>query len=75
MIQIPIKQKKYRKYRQVKPNLFIKKSFRTVPLNHSKYKGQKFKKHNYSGTTAKAVVGKLRKTKKWSTQSILIPKK
>ncbi len=54
--------KQYKRHRQKDPKLFIKNSFRTVPLSHTKYKGKK---------KGKAVVGKLKKTKKWATQSIL----
>jgi len=54
--------KKYKRWRQKDPKLFIKNSFRTVPLDHTEYKGKK---------KGKAVVGKLKKTKKWATQSIL----
>jgi DNA-binding HxlR family transcriptional regulator len=54
--------KKYKRWRQKDPKLFIKTSFRTVPLDHTEYRGKK---------KGKAVVGKLKKTKKWATQSIL----
>ena len=53
---------KYRRHRQKSPSLFIKSSFRTVPLSHTDYKGKK---------KGKAIVGKLKKNKKWSIQSIL----
>lgn len=65
----------YKHLRQKNPKMFQKKSFRTVPLNHSNYKGKKFSNYNRKGTKAKAIVGKLKSNKKWSTQSILIPKK
>ena len=61
---------KYKHHRQKKPGLFIKSSFRTVPITHTAYRGKKFKKPG-----VKAVVGKLKSTKKWATQSILEPKK
>lgn len=54
--------KKYIRHRKKSPKLFIKKSFRTVPLSHTKYKGKK---------KGKAIVGKLKKSKKWEIQSIL----
>ncbi len=60
--QYPRKTKKYKRWRQKSPGLFIKSSFRTVPLSHTEYKGKK---------KGKAVVGKLRKSKKWVIQSIL----
>lgn len=60
--QYPRKTKRYKRYRQKDPKKFIKTSFRTVPLSHTKYKGKK---------KGKAVVGKLKKTKKWTIQSIL----
>lgn len=60
--QSPRTTKRYKRWRQKDPKLFIKNSFRTVPLDHTEYKGKK---------KGKAVVGKLKKTKKWVTQSIL----
>jgi len=65
---------KYYHFRQKHPDLFINGTIKTVPLNHTAYRGKKFKKWNKSGTTAKAITGKLRKTKKASIQSILIIK-
>ncbi|MBU2639114.1 MAG: hypothetical protein KKG75_00215 [Nanoarchaeota archaeon] len=53
---------KYKRHRQKSPSLFIVSSFRTVPLSHTKYRGKK---------KGKAIVGKLKKTKKWAIQSIL----
>ena len=53
---------KYIRYRRKDPKLFIKESFRTVPLSHTSYKGKK---------QGKAIVGKLKSTKKWVIQSIL----
>jgi len=62
---------RFRHYRQRKPSDFKKGSLRTVPLSHSGYRGKKFK-----GTRgAKAVVGRLKGSGRWSTQSILVPKK
>ena len=60
--QSPRTTKRYKRWRQKDTKLFIKTSFRTVPLDHTEYKGKK---------KGKAVVGKLKKTKKWATQSIL----
>ena len=54
--------KRYKRWRQKSPSLFIKNSFRTVPLNHTSYKGKK---------KGKAIVGKLKRNKKWEIQSIL----
>lgn len=54
--------KKYKRWRQKSPGLFIKTSFRTVLLNHTDYKGKK---------KGKAIVGKLKRNKKWGIQSIL----
>ncbi len=55
-------EKKYRRHRRKSPSLFVKNSFRTVPLGHTDYKGK---------LKGKAIVGKLKKTKKWEIQSIL----
>lgn len=71
---MPYKKSKYERNRQRSPKDFKKDSFKTVPLNHTKYRGKRFKKYMYSGTSAKAIVGKLKRTGKWSIQSILIPK-
>ncbi len=60
--QYPRVTKEYRRWRQKDPGLFIKGSFRTVPLDHTDYKGKK---------KGKAIVGKLKSTKKWAMQSIL----
>ena len=60
--QYPRVTRMYRRWRQKAPSLFIKSSFRTVPLSHTEYKGKK---------KGKAIVGKLKKTKKWAIQSIL----
>ncbi len=54
--------KKYKRWRQKSPSLFIKNSFRTVPLSHTSYRGKK---------KGKAIVGKLKRNKKWEIQSIL----
>ena len=53
---------KYKRHRKKDPKEFVKSSFRTVPLDHTDYKGK---------LKGKAVVGKLKKTKKWAIQSIL----
>lgn len=60
--QYPRKTENYKRWRQKFPDLFIKSSFRTVPLSHTDYKGKK---------KGKAIVGKLKSTKKWTIQSIL----
>ena len=52
----------YKRHRLKAPSLFIKESFRTVPLSHTNYKGKK---------KGKAIVAKLKKTGKWAIQSIL----
>jgi len=54
--------KKYKRFRRKNPKEFIKDSFRTVPLTHINYKGNK---------KGKAIVGKLKKTNKWEIESIL----
>jgi len=61
--QYPRKTKNWLRYRQEEPQKFIQTSFRNVPLNHTNYKG------NIKGQ--RAIVGKLKKTKKWAIQSIL----
>ena len=60
---------KYYHHRQRHPNEFIKGSFRNVPISHTKYRGKKFKKKG-----ARAIIGKLKKNKKWVVQSYLVPK-
>jgi len=60
------KKAKYTHHRQKSPRLFIKKSFKTVPISHTSYRGKKF-----AQKTTKAVVGKLKKTGKWAIQTIL----
>ncbi len=60
--QYPRQTENYKRWRQKSPDLFIKSSFRTVPLSHTNYKGKK---------KGKAIVGKLKSTKKWTIQSIL----
>jgi len=77
VIKIPYSTKaKYKHYRQRDPKLFIKDTFKTVPLNHTDYNGKKFALFNKSGTKAKAIVGTYKKNgKKGVIQSILIPKK
>lgn len=61
--------------RQQKPDQFIGNTFRTVPLSHTDYSGEKYKKWKKKDSGAKAVVARKKKTKKWGIQSILIPKK
>ena len=53
---------KYRRHRQKPPSLFVHSSFRTVPLSHTEYRGKK---------KGKAIVGKLKRNKKWAIQSVL----
>lgn len=60
--QYPRVTKEYRRWRQKNPSLFVKGSFRAVPLDHTRYKGKK---------KGKAIVGRLKSTKKWMIQSIL----
>ena len=54
--------KNYKRHRLKEPTLFVKGSFRTVPLSHTAYKGKK---------KGKAIVARLKKTEKWAIQSIL----
>jgi len=61
--QYPRKTKNWIRYRQEDPDKFIQTSFRNVPLPHTEYKG-KIK-------AERAIVGKLKKTKKWALQSVL----
>ena len=49
----------YKHHRQKNPTLFIRSTFRTIPLNQTNYRGKRFAGYMYSGTNAKAVVGKL----------------
>jgi len=52
----------YKRHRMKDPMLFVKGSFRTMPLSHIDYKGRK---------KGKSIVAKLKKTDKWTIQSIL----
>ena len=61
--QYPRETKNWLRYRQRDPSDFVQKSFRNVPLSHTNYKGR------VKGD--KAIVGKLKKTKKWEIQSVL----
>lgn len=61
--QYPRTTKNWIRYRQEDPGRFIQKSFRNVSISHTNYKG-KIK-------AQRAVVGKLKSTKKWKIQSIL----
>jgi hypothetical protein len=61
--QYPRTTKNWIRYRQIDPSKFIQKSFRNVPISHTNYKG-KIK-------AQRAIVGKLKSTKKWKIQSIL----
>lgn len=60
--------------RQKNPKLFQKSTFKTVPLSHAGYSGEKYKKWNERDSGAKAIVGTLKKSNKRGIQSILIPK-
>lgn len=64
------KKAKFYHNRQLQPDLFDKKTFTTVPLSHTKYKGKKYK--GIKG--ALAVIGRDKFTRKLKIQSILIPK-
>jgi len=55
-------ERRYKRHRKKGPSLFIKSSFRTVPLTHTDYRGK---------LKGKAIIGKLKKTNKWEIQSIL----
>lgn len=61
--QYPRETKNFLRYRQEEPEKFVQKSFRTVPLNHTNYKGK------IKGD--EAIFGKLKKTGKWEIQSVL----
>ena len=52
----------YKRFSRKEVKEFIKNSFRTVPLSHTKYRGKK---------KGKAIVGKLKKTSKWAIKTIL----
>lgn len=61
--QYPRTTKNWIRYRQEAPSKFIQKSFRNVSITHTTYKGK------IKGQ--RAIVGKLKSTKKWKIQSIL----
>ena len=61
--QYPRITKNWLRYRQEDPSKFIQKSYRNVSITHTNYKGK------IKGQ--RAVVGKLKSTKKWKIQSIL----
>ena len=61
--QYPRVTKNWLRYRQEDPGKFVQSSFRNVPLSHTDYKGR-IKGH-------RAIVGKLKSTKKWIIQSVL----
>jgi len=61
---------RYRHYRQRSPREFVRGTFRTVSISHAPYRGKKFRKPG-----VKAVVGRLKGSGRWATQSILVPKK
>lgn len=60
---------KYRHIERLPLKRFIEDSIKTVPISHTNYKGKMF---DVKG--AEARVGKLKKTGKWATMTILIPK-
>jgi len=62
------KKAKYIHYRRKQPDEFINTSFRDVPISHVKHT-----KKYPAGT--RAVVGKLKATGKYATQTILVPKR
>ena len=61
--QYPRKTKNWLRYRQEDPTKFIQSSFRNVPLSHAEYKGRI--------KADRAIVGRLKTTKKWALQSVL----
>ena len=61
--QYPRKTKNWLRYRQKEPSKFVQKSFRNVPISHTKYKGRI--------KAVRAIVGKLKSTGKWVIQSKL----
>lgn len=61
--QYPRKTENWIRYRQEDPSKFVQDSFRNVPISHTEYKG-KIK-------AQRAIVGKLKTTKKWKIQSLL----
>ena len=65
--QYPRKTRNWFRYRQKEPGKFSKKSFRNVPLSHTKYKGK------IKGQ--RAIVGKLKQTGKWAIQSVMKKRK
>lgn len=65
--QYPRKTKNWLRYRQKNPGDFVQSSFRNVPISHTDYKG--------SIKGIRAIVGKLKKTKKWAIQSVLKKRK
>lgn len=62
------KKAKYTHHRRAPPKEFKKGTLRTVPVSHVKTK-----KKYPEGT--KAIRGERKKTGRWGTQSILVPKK
>jgi hypothetical protein len=67
---MPYSKARYSHNRQLQPNIFDPKTFKTVSLSHTKYKGNKFK--GIKG--ALAVIGREKSTRKIKIQLILIPK-
>ena len=59
----------YYHHRRHDPDLFDKKTFRTIPIANSSYKGTRFLVPG-----AKAIIAKHIKSKKYRIQSILEPK-
>ena len=59
----------YEHHRQKPPGKFDPKTFRNVPLSHTKYRGKK-----HPDPCTRAIVGKENETDEWEIQSILDPK-
>lgn len=64
------KASKFTHNRQLSPLMFDNKTYKTVPLSHTKYKGKKYK--GIKG--AMAIIARDKTTRKIKIQSILIPK-
>lgn len=59
---------KYYHIRLKNPRAFVQKSFRTVPVTHTDYKG----KHRRAGVLA--IVGYNYYSNRWETQGLRVPK-
>lgn len=78
---MPFKDPEYKRFRQQQPDLFIKETYRTVPLKNTNYRGKKFAWFMTRGN-ALAIIGVMKKNrdkrgprggKIITIQSILIP--